>query len=200
MGISMLSLSGHKIGAPKGVAAIYIDNGLSIEPLMHGGSQESGMRAGTENVVGIMALGLAANLACKEMQSQNARYLDLRNQFLGRLAEVVPEAIVNGTLENRLAHNLSVGFPNLDSGSILLSLNQIGIAVSAGSACSAGNNKVSHVLEAIGADSKRFGTIRFSFGKQTVSEDIDYLFEHLPRVLAGLNGSNGASTQGANTH
>ncbi|MBW1905680.1 MAG: aminotransferase class V-fold PLP-dependent enzyme [Deltaproteobacteria bacterium] len=178
---------------PKGIAAIYIDNGLSIEPLMHGGSQESGMRAGTENVVGIMALGLAANLACKEMESQNARYLDLRKQFLDRLAEAVPDAIVNGTLENRLAHNLSVGFPNLDSGSILLSLNQIGIAVSAGSACSAGNNKVSHVLEAIGADSDRFGTIRFSFGKQTVSEDIDYLFAHLPRVLAGLNGSNGAS-------
>jgi cysteine desulfurase len=193
MGISMLSMSGHKIGAPKGIAAIYIDQRLSIEPLMHGGSQESGMRAGTENVVGILALGLAAELACKEMESQNARYLDLRNRFLDRLADTVPEAIVNGTLEHRLTHNLSVGFPSLDSGSILLSLNQIGIAVSAGSACSAGNNKVSHVLEAIGADSDRFGTIRFSFGKQTVSEDIDYLFTHLPRVLAGLNGSNGAS-------
>jgi cysteine desulfurase len=187
MGISMLSMSGHKIGAPKGVAAIYIDGGLTIEPLIHGGSQESGMRAGTENVVGIMALGLAADLACKEMESERLRYLELRNQFLGRLAETIPEAVVNGTMENRLAHNLSVGFPDVDSGSVLLSLNQIGIAVSAGSACSAGANKGSHVLDAIGADSDNFGTIRFGFGKQTVSEDIDYLFAHLPRVLAGLN-------------
>ena len=190
MGISMLSLSGHKIGAPKGVAAIYIDPELIIEPLIHGGSQESGIRAGTENVVGILALGCAARLACREMESQNARYLKLTNHFLERLADTVPDAIINGTLENRLAFNLSVGFPDVDSGSVLLSLNQIGIAVSAGSACSAGDNKISHVLEAIGADSDKYGTVRFGFGKHTVTEDIDYLFTHLPGILAGLKQSN----------
>ena len=104
----------------------------------------------------------------------------------------MPDAAINGTLEDRLAHNLSVGFPQTDSGSILLSLNQIGVAVSAGSACSAGSNQVSHVLQAIGADAERFGTIRFSFGKVTQLEDIDYLFAHLPAVLRQLrvNGSS----------
>ena len=189
MGISMLSLSGHKIGAPKGVAAIYIDPELVIEPLIHGGSQESGIRAGTENVVGILALGQAAQLACREMESQNARYSRLTDYFLEQLAQTVPDAIINGTLENRLAFNLSVGFPDVDSGSVLLSLNQIGIAVSAGSACSAGANKTSHVLEAIGADSDSYGTVRFSFGKQSSTTDIDYLFEHLPGILADLTES-----------
>lgn len=189
MGISLLSLSGHKIYAPKGVAAIYVDRSLGLAPLVHGGAQESGLRAGTENVVGIMALGLAAKLAHGEMDAERERHLDLRGYFLQRLADTVPDATINGTLENRLANNLSVGFPEVDSGSLLLSLNQIGIAVSAGSACSAGSNKVSHVLDAIGADVDKFGTIRFSFGKATSPEDIDYLFTHIPAILAQLDGS-----------
>ena len=89
-------------------------------------------------------------------------------------------------MESRLPHNLSVGFPNVDSGSLLLSFDQIGVYVSAGSACSAGDDKVSHVLKAIGVDSERFGTIRFSFGHDTTKEDIDYLFEHLPKILNHL--------------
>ncbi len=186
MGISLLSLSGHKIYAPKGVGAIYIDKDLDLAPLIHGGSQELGVRAGTENVVGIMALGLAAELSYAEMESQTARYIELRSYFLERLTGIVPGAIVNGTLENRLPHNLSIGFPGVDSGSLLLSLNQIGVAVSAGSACSASSNKVSHVLEAIGADIDKFGTLRFSFGNQTDIEDIDYLFTHMPAILAQL--------------
>ena len=186
MGISALSLSGHKIYAPKGVAALYIDPTLDLPPLVHGGSQEAGVRAGTENVVGIMALGLAAKLAWGEREVETARFLSIRQHFLNRLDDVVPDATVNGTLTDRLAHNLSVGFPAVDSGSLLLSLNQIGVAVSAGSACSAGSNKVSHVLRAIGADTERFGTIRFSFGKATEPEDIDYLFTHLPAVLRQL--------------
>jgi len=186
MGISVVSLSGHKIYAPKGVAALYIDPALDLAPLVHGGSQEAGVRAGTENVVGIMALGLAAQLAWSEREQDTARFTSLREHFLNRLDDVVPDATINGTLDARLAHNLSVGFPHTDSGSILLSLNQIGVAVSAGSACSAGSNKVSHVLRAIGADAERFGTIRFSFGKATQLDDIDYLFAHLPAVLRQL--------------
>jgi cysteine desulfurase len=193
MGISMVSLSGHKIYAPKGVAAVYIDPALDLPPLVHGGSQEAGVRAGTENVVGIMALGLAAKLAWAEREEETARLLLLREHFLNRLDDVVPSATVNGTLEDRLAHNLSVGFPATDSGSMLLSLNQIGVAVSAGSACSAGSNDISHVLQAIGADSDRFGTIRFSFGKATMPEDIDYLFTHLPAILHQLRGSDQAA-------
>jgi cysteine desulfurase len=99
---------------------------------------------------------------------------------------LVPDAVINGTMEQRLAHNLSVGFAGVDSGSLLLSFDQIGVYVSAGSACSAGDDKISHVLEAIGADSERYGTIRFSFGHESTIEDIDYLFEHLPTILDQL--------------
>jgi cysteine desulfurase len=187
MGVSMLSLSGHKIYAPKGVAAIYVDSSLELPPLVHGGSQESGIRAGTENVVGILALGLAGNLICREREQETKRYFGLRDYFVERLNQTVPGAIINGTMEDRLAHNLSVGFPGIDSGSLLLSLNQIGVAVSAGSACSAGSNKASHVLGEIGVDPEIYGTLRFSFGKQTVKEDIDYLFEHLPKILEQFN-------------
>jgi len=192
MGISMLSLSGHKIYAPKGVGALYIDPTLDLPPLVHGGAQESGLRAGTENVLGIMALGLAAELAWRERGTDTARYLALRDRFLARLDEAVPGAVVNGALENRLPHNLSIGFPDIDSGSLLLSLNQIGVAVSAGSACSAGDDEISHVLKAIGADNGEYGTIRFSFGRVTTPADIDYVFTHMPAIQEQLRQSQAA--------
>ena len=186
MGISILTLSGHKIGAPKGIGAVFVDESVELEPQVHGGGQESGLRAGTENVLGIHALGVAAELAVNEIQEQTHHLLGLRVHFLDGLRRVAPAAVVNGTMENRLANNLSIGFPGIDSGSLLLSLNQIGIFVSAGSACSAGNNSSSHVLEAIGVDASDYGTVRFSFGKETTTGNIDYLFEHLPAILKGL--------------
>jgi cysteine desulfurase len=186
MGISVLTMSGHKIGAPKGVGTIFIDESIELVPQIYGGGQESGLRAGTENVLGIHAMGLAAELAVGEIQDQAHHLLGLRTHFLNKLKQVVPDAVVNGTLEQRLPNNLSIGFPGVDSGSILLSLNQIGVFVSAGSACSAGNGQHSHVLEAIGVDDSKYGTVRFSFGKTTTTEDIDYLFEHIPAVLEGI--------------
>lgn len=186
LGVSVLTLSGHKIGAPKGVGAIYVDPSIALAPQTLGGSQESGLRSGTENVLGIHALGIAAELAVTRMPRERERLLNLRQHFLEKLWQQVPGAVVNGTLDSRLPNNLSIGFPGVDSGSLLLSLNQIGIYVSAGSACSAGNDKHSHVLEAIGSDLSRYGTIRFSFGCGSSTDDIDYLFEHLPRVLDGL--------------
>jgi cysteine desulfurase len=184
-GIGMLTMSGHKIGAPKGIGAIYVDKDVTLEPLVHGGGQEHGMRAGTENVAGIMAMGLAARLARKGMTGAAAHYDGLREYFLERLAKVVPEAIVNGTMEHRLPHNLNIGFPGVDSGSMLLSFDQIGVYVSAGSACSAGDDKLSHVLEAIGAD-REYGAIRFSFGPETTTADLDYLFQFLRQILDQL--------------
>jgi cysteine desulfurase len=186
MGISALTMSGHKIYAPKGIGAIFVDDSLELEPQTHGGGQESGMRGGTENVLGIHAMGLASELAVREMKDQNRHLLGLRNHFLKKLEKVVPNAVVNGTMENRLPNNISIGFPGVDSGSILLSLNQIGVFVSAGSACSAGNDSHSHVLDAIGVNVSEYGTVRFSFGKSTTTDDIDYLFEHLPVILDGL--------------
>lgn len=190
MGISMLTASGHKIYAPKGIGVIYIDKDCKVCPQVHGGSQEAGLRSGTENVVGIMSMGLAAHLACREMKAEQERFLELRNYFLLNLEQKIPDAVINGTLDHRLPHNLSVGFSGIDSGSVLLSLNQIGVYVSAGSACSAGSDKISHVLEAIGANSDNYGTIRFSFGKLTTKEDIDYLFSHLPDILKILLEKN----------
>lgn len=187
LGISVMTMSGHKIGAPKGVGAMFVDQSLELVPQIHGGSQESGLRAGTENVLGIHAMGLASELAVREVQSLSRHLLELREYFLGKLEKLAPDAIVNGAMENRLPNNLSIGFPGIDSGSILLSLNQIGIFVSAGSACSAGNDKHSHVLEAIGLDASKYGTVRFSFGRTTTREDLDYLFEHFPAVLDGLD-------------
>lgn len=185
-GIDLLTLSGHKIYAPKGVGALYKDQDIELDPIIHGGGQEKGVRSGTENVAGILAMGLAAKLGRTEMEERNARYDFLRRRFLDRLKDAVPGAIINGTMESRLPQNLSVGFPGVDSGSLLLSFDQIGVYVSAGSACSAGDDKTSHVLEAIGVDNNYYGTIRFSFGHETTKEDIDYLFEHLPKILDGL--------------
>ncbi|MDX1430278.1 MAG: cysteine desulfurase family protein, partial [Rhodothermales bacterium] len=186
LGVDLLTLSGHKIYAPKGVGALYLGPDTTLEPMIHGGGQEQGWRSGTENVAGILALGVAAKLLRIEMDERNARYAYLRQRFLNKLKETEPDAIINGTLEHRLPNNLSVGFPGVDSGSLLLSLDQIGVYVSSGSACSAGDDEISHVLEAIGVDNDRYGTIRFSFGHDTTKEDIDYLFEHLPKVLANL--------------
>ncbi len=197
MGIDILTLSGHKIYAPKGVGVIYLGQEITLNPLIHGGGQEKGLRSGTENVAGILAMGLAAKLSRGELDERNARYDFLRQRFLSKLKESVPDAIVNGTMESRLPHNLSVGFPGVDSGSLLLSFDQIGVYVSAGSACSAGDDKISHVLEAIGVDSNRYGTIRFSFGHETTKEDIDYLFEHLPKILDQLQSQDGDARKSA---
>lgn len=186
MGIDMLTLSGHKIYAPKGAGALYLNPEITLMPQIDGGGQEGGLRSGTENVAGILAMGLAAKLSHKEMDEQNTKFRYLRQRFLAKLSETVPDAIINGTMDLRLLHNLSVGFPGVDSGSMLLSFDQIGVYVSAGSACSAGDDKVSHVLKAIGVDSEQYGTIRFSFGRDTTKEDIDYLFEHLPNILGRL--------------
>lgn len=186
MGVSLFTMSGHKIYAPKGVGALYVDKGISLTNLIHGGEQESGLRAGTENVGSIMAFGQAARLMHSEMEQENSRLLDLRDFFLAELGKIAPDFIVNGSLENRLPNNLNIGFPNIDSGSLLLSLNQIGVYVSAGSACSAGSKDASHVVKALGVDTDYYGIIRFSFGLQTSKEDVEYLFRYLPAILEQL--------------
>ncbi|ACV63636.1 Cysteine desulfurase [Desulfofarcimen acetoxidans DSM 771] len=183
MGISLLSFSGHKIYAPKGIGGLYIEKDLSLVPQIHGGGQESGRRSGTENVGAILAFARAAELAHSEMAKETARLLELRSFFLEGLKNVEPGYIVNGSLEHRIANNLSIGFPGVDSGALLRSLNRIGISVSAGSACSSKKINNSHVLKAIGADTKKYATIRFSFGLQTQKEDLSYLLKYLSKIL-----------------
>ncbi|MBF0564756.1 MAG: TusE/DsrC/DsvC family sulfur relay protein [Nitrospirae bacterium] len=187
MGISLMSMSGHKIYAPKGVGALYVEKGFELVPLIHGGDQEGGLRAGTENVASIMAFGLAATLAHEEMDRERERLVALRNYFLAGLKDADSGFIVNGSLEKRLPNNLSIGFPGIDSGSLLLSLNQIGVYVSSGSACSSGRVEASHVIRALGIDTEKYGVIRFSFGMNTTTEALDYLFRYLPDILRQLD-------------
>ena len=186
MGISLLSFSGHKIYAPKGVAAIYIDPKLSLIPQVHGGEQESGLRSGSENVPYIMAFGLATQLSLKDMATEQRRLADLRTYFIRGLAETGHEFIVNGSKEHHVNNNLSVGFAGVDSGSVLLSLAHIGIMVSSGSACSAGRQESSHVIKAMKVDTDKYGVIRFSFGMQTCKEDLDYTLTCLTEILSKL--------------
>ncbi len=190
MGINLLSFSAHKIYGPKGIGALYIDERVKLSPLIHGGEQEFDLRAGTENVGFIMAFGKAASLMQKEQKKEIKRMEVLTELFLKRLDEYVPGYILNGSKEFRLPNNLNIGFPGVDSGAILLSLNQIGIYVSSGSACSSGSHEESHVIKALGVDTGEYGSIRFSFGLKTTEDDIEYLFKYLPDILNQLRFHN----------
>ncbi|MCP4020401.1 MAG: aminotransferase class V-fold PLP-dependent enzyme, partial [Desulfobacteraceae bacterium] len=186
MGITFMSVSGHQIYGPKGIGALYIDENHSIVPLIHGGSQETNKRSGTENVGHIIAFGKAAQLAHSEINSEYKRIKALRDHFINKLKEKIPGHIINGSLKNRIPHNLNVGFPGVDSGALLLSLDKIGIHVSSGAACNAGGREDSPIINALGVDASDFGIIRFSFGLKNTKADIDYLFQYLPDILEQL--------------
>lgn len=183
MNITMFTFSAHKIYGPKGVGGIFIKNGTKLTPFLHGGGQEKGIRSGTENVGHIMALGLAAELAAKEMQEENKRLSRLRCLLLKGLMQIVPDLIVYGAGEKRLNGLLSVGFPMCHASVIVRELDRIGISVSSGSACCAKNPHPSHVMEAIGADTEGYAVIRFGLGRLTGEEDIQYLLKYLEDVL-----------------
>ncbi len=186
LGISLLSLSSHKIYGPKGIGALFVDENVKLFPMLHGGGQELNMRAGTENVGFIMALGRAATIMHEEMKKEQERLRKLRDVFLDKLEVAVPGYLLNGDLEQRVPNNLNIGFPHIDSGALLLSLNQIGIYVSSGSACSAGSKESSHVIHALGVNTDQYGIIRFSFGLHNTLEDVEYLFAYLPEILKQL--------------
>ncbi|MFJ8369529.1 MULTISPECIES: cysteine desulfurase family protein [unclassified Bacillus cereus group] len=183
MGISLLSFSGHKIYAPKGIGGLYIENGLSLVPQIHGGGHEFGLRSGTENITSILALAKASELAHDEMESENKRITSLRNFFLENLIQIDPELIINGSLDARIPNNLNIGFHRVDSGALLKNLNKLGISVSTSSACSSRRNKTSHVLKAIGSDTTNYGSIRFSFGLNTKQKNLEYVLEQLSKII-----------------
>ena len=167
LGIDLLSLSGHKINGPKGVGALYVKTGINFDRIMDGGGQEKKKRSGTENVAGIVGLGKAAEISQKNMQKHINKLLDLREYFIKQIEEKIPEAKLNGSRKGRLPGNTNFSFKNIDGQTLLLKLDEKGICVSSGSACSAGNSNPSHVLVAIGA-SKEWakGTIRVTFGEE----------------------------------
>ena len=177
MQIDMLSLSGHKIHAPKGIGALYVKNGIKIEKFINGGHQEKDKRAGTENVAGIVGLGKACEIANKNMESHIKNLTKLRDYYIKRLQKEMPDKIrINGTMEQRLPGNANVSFEGVNSSELIFKLDEKGICVSAGSACSSGKSSPSHVLSAINVPEKYLNSaIRTTFGDNNTFEEIDYL-------------------------
>ena len=188
MGIDMLSLSGHKLYAPKGIGALYIKNGVKIEKLIDGGHQEKDKRAGTENVPGIVALGKACEIARKNLE-KNMRYLqEIRDYYINLVENKIDGAILNGSRKLRVPSNANFSFNTIDAQNLLLKLDEKGICASSGSACSSGDSSPSHVLTAIGLSEKKAkGALRITFGEENTKEDVDYLVESIEQAIRELS-------------
>lgn len=190
LGIDALSLSAHKFYGPKGVGALYVDENINFVPIQNGGHQEDDKRAGTENVAGIVGLGKAIEIANQGIEEYNNKLLNLRNYFLERI-RVIPYTKINGDLDKRLSGNINISFLGVDNRDIMKELNKKGICVSAGSACSSGFIRTSHVLSAIGlSEGIARGTIRITFGRENTKEDIDYLVDTLEETIKKLRIQN----------
>jgi cysteine desulfurase len=181
---TLLTISGHKICAPKGVGALIVRDRKAVEAIIHGGGQQFGIRPGTENVPGIVGLGVAARLAAEEQQSLAARLGELRDALEQRLVAIVPDALINGWQGARAPHISNVSIPGTDSEALLMHLDLAGIACSSGSACSTGAVEPSHVLTAMGVPRELgVAALRFSFGKDSTAEDVEALAAVLPRIV-----------------
>ncbi|MBX6332517.1 MAG: cysteine desulfurase [Gemmatimonadaceae bacterium] len=181
----LLTLSGHKIGAPKGIGALYIRRGTPFEPLLHGGSQNRGFRPGTENVAAAVGLARAAELAVEEREAEMARLRALRDRLEAALLERIPDAVVNGRGAPRAPHVLNISVPGTDSESMLMALDLAGVACSAGSACQSGSVEPSHVLTALGVPRElAISAIRMSLGALTTAEDVDRVAQLFPALIA----------------
>ena len=181
---SLLTISGHKIGAPKGVGALIVRDRKAVEAIIHGGGQQFGIRPGTENVPGIIGLGVAARLAAEEQQTLAVRLRELRDELERRLVAVVPDALINGSQGARAPHISNASIPGTDSEALLMHLDLAGIACSSGSACSTGAVEPSHVLSAMGVPRELgVAALRFSFGKDSTADDVEAVAAALPRIV-----------------
>lgn len=186
MHIDLLSLSGHKFGAPKGVGALYARTGVWLTNLIEGGAQERSKRAGTENVPGIAAMAAALTEACQEMEETGTRVSKLRDQLLEGLSQI-PLAMVNGDREHRLPGNVNVCFQGIEGESLLLLLDAKGIEASSGSACTSGSLDPSHVLLALGLPHEvAHGSLRLTLSGANTQEDVDYMLQEIPQVVSYL--------------
>lgn len=184
MDIDMLSLSGHKFYAPKGVGALYVKNGINFKKLQDGGEQENNKRAGTENVAEIVGLGKAIELIYNEYDVYNEKLKNLSNHYINRVKNEIDNIKVNGDLINRLPGNANVSFKDVNGSELLFELDKYGICASAGSACSTSNPEPSHVLTAIGLDKNYIGgTLRVSFGRDNTIDDVDFLVNRLKEFV-----------------
>jgi cysteine desulfurase len=185
--VDLLSFSGHKLHAPKGIGVLYIRKGTRFTPFMIGGHQERGRRGGTENVPYIIGLGKACELAKKNLNLENDRVSALRDRLEQGIMKTVPKCLINGHPEERLGNTLSISFEYVEGESILLLLSNLGICASSGSACTSGSLEPSHVLRAMGVPfTAAHGSIRFSLSTYNTEEEIDYVLENIPPIISRL--------------
>jgi cysteine desulfurase len=187
LGCDLLSLSAHKLHAPKGIGALYVRRSVRLVPQSVGGHQERERRAGTESVASIVAFGTAARLAREELDARTAHMRRLRDRFEASIAASIPDIVFNGHTSRRLPHLSNISFRYIEGEGLLINLDMQGVAVSTGSACSSGSLEPSPVIRALGRnDELARGSIRFSLGKDTTDADIDYVLEVLPRAVENL--------------
>jgi cysteine desulfurase len=185
--IDLLSLSGHKLHAPKGIGALYVRRGTRLSPYMLGGHQEANRRGGTENVAGIVALGKACELAQRFMEDENTFVKELRDRLQEKILASCPDCMVNGDLQNRLPNTLNISFEFIEGESILMMLDRFGICASSGSACTSGSLEPSHVLRAMGVPfTAAHGSIRFSLSRYNTQEEVDFVADKLPAIVNRL--------------
>jgi cysteine desulfurase len=189
-GVDLLSLSGHKLHAPKGIGVLYIRKGTKFSPFMIGGHQEKGRRGGTENVASIVAMGKAAELAKKHLDKDGYEHIGrLRDKLETNLLTRISHSMVNGDREHRLLNTTSVAYEYVEGESILLMMNEHGICASSGSACTSGSLEPSHVLRAMGVPfTAAHGSIRYSLSRYTTEEEIDVVIEKTPAIIERLRG------------
>lgn len=186
-GIDMLSLSGHKLHAPKGIGALYVRSGVELSPLIFGGSQERGKRAGTENVASAAALGAAITDAVTGIAQRSAAVMQMRERLIDGLLSAVEGVRLNGDRYSRLDGNVNLSFDGIEGESLLLMLDMEGICASSGSACESASLDASHVLKSIGLDDRAAkGSLRLTINEENTQEDIDYILERLPAIVARL--------------
>ena len=184
LNVDLLSLSGHKLYGPKGIAALFVKKGVRLVPLISGGHHERNRRGGTENVPGIVGLGKAAEIALRDMEKETAHILALRTRLEKGMAERIPHISINGHPEKRLPNTANISFEFVEGESLLLNLDMKGIAASSGSACTSGSLEPSHVLVAMGIPVElTHGSVRFSLGRANTAEEIDYLLEIMPPIV-----------------
>jgi cysteine desulfurase len=185
--VDMLSLSGHKLHAPKGVGALYVRKRTKFSPFLIGGHQENGRRGGTENVASIIGLGKAAELALKHLKEVNTRVRSLRDRLEKELLQRIPNSMVNGDQAMRLPNTTSIAFEYVEGEAILLMMNELGICASSGSACTSGSLEPSHVLRAMGVPfTAAHGSIRFSLSTYNTDKEVDFIIAKLPPIINRL--------------
>jgi len=187
LGVDLLAMNGSKIYGPKGVGCLFVRRGIRLQPLIYGGGQENNLRSGTENVPGIVGFAKALEISHEEKEKENARLIELRDYFTNRLLTEIPKTVLNGHLTKRLPNNINVSVLDIEGEAVILYLDEKGVSISTGSACTSITLDPSHVILAIGRPYEyAHGSLRFTLGKRTTKEDLDYVMEVFPAIVEKL--------------